>query len=173
MRILVVVDMQKDFIDGALGTLEAKAIVPAVRERIAQYRQAGDLVVFTRDTHPAEYLTTREGKSLPVVHCVEGTPGWEIAPSLPVEDSPVFNKPTFGSVELGQYVAELLQKQEIESVELVGLCTDICVISNAMVLRAFAPELPISVNSHCCAGVTPASHEQALKAMAVCQVEIL
>lgn len=173
MRLLAVIDMQKDFIDGTLGTLEAQAIVPAVRERIAQYRQAGDLVVFTRDTHHEGYLATREGKSLPVVHCVEGTPGWEIAPSLPVEDSPVFNKPTFGSVELGQYVAGLWQEGKIEGVELVGLCTDICVISNAMVLRAFAPELPISVNSHCCAGVTPASHEQALQAMAICQVEIL
>lgn len=173
MRILAVIDMQKDFIGGALGTLEAQAILPAVRERIEEYRQAGDMVVFTRDTHHEGYLDSREGQNLPVVHCVEGTPGWEIDPSLCVGDSPVFNKPTFGSVELGQYVAEMCREQEVDSLELVGLCTDICVISNAMVIRAFAPELPISVNSRCCAGVTPQSHEQALGAMAACQVKIL
>lgn len=173
MRILAVIDMQKDFIDGALGTAEAEAIVPAVRERIEAYRKAGDLVLFTRDTHKENYLSTREGQNLPVVHCVEGTPGWEIDPRLPVEDSPVFNKPTFGSVELGEYVAALVKENKAESVELVGLCTDICVISNAMVIRAFAPELSIQVNSACCAGVTPKSHEQALGAMAACQVQIL
>lgn len=169
MKLLIVVDMQKDFIDGALGTPEAVAIVPAVAEKIAGYRAAGDMVIFTRDTHTADYLNTQEGRNLPVPHCLRGTPGWEICDRLSVEDSPVVDKPTFGSTRLAHMVSRL---EELESVELVGLCTDICVISNALLLKAALPEVPISVDAACCAGVTPQSHENALNAMKMCQISI-
>lgn len=169
MKILVVIDMQKDFIDGALGTPEAVAIVPAVAEKIRQYRAAGDPVVFTRDTHGEDYLNTQEGQNLPVVHCVEGTSGWEITSLLPVENARIINKPSFGSLELADYVASF---DRIDSVELVGLCTDICVISNAMILKAALPEIPILVDASCCAGVTPESHRNALEAMKMCQITV-
>ncbi|MCD7864882.1 MAG: cysteine hydrolase [Clostridiales bacterium] len=169
MKLLVVVDMQKDFVDGALGTVEAVAIVPKVRDKILKYRVEGWTVVFTRDTHTEEYLKTQEGKNLPVIHCVKGTPGWEIVPELPVEDSRIFDKVTFGSMELVQYAAEL---SNLEAIQLIGLCTDICVISNTLLLKAALPEVPISVDAGCCAGVTPESHKNALAAMEACQVEI-
>lgn len=169
MKLLIVVDMQKDFIDGALGTSQAVAIVPKVREKIEAYRAAGDMVIFTRDTHGENYLTTQEGRNLPVVHCVKGTPGWEIAAELPVGDSAVVDKPTFGSVSLAHRVARL---EGLEAIELVGLCTDICVISNALLLKATLPELPISVDAACCAGVTPESHKNALAAMKMCQIAV-
>lgn len=169
MKLLIVVDMQKDFIDGALGTSQAVAIVPKVREKIEAYRAAGDMVIFTRDTHGENYLTTQEGRNLPVVHCVKGTPGWGIAAELPVGDSAVVDKPTFGSVSLAHRVARL---EGLEAIELVGLCTDICVISNALLLKATLPELPISVDAACCAGVTPESHQNALAAMKMCQIAV-
>lgn len=169
MKLLIVVDMQKDFIDGALGTSQAVAIVPKVREKIEAYRAAGDMVIFTRDTHGENYLTTQEGRNLPVVHCVKGTPGWGIAAELPVGDSAVVDKPTFGSVSLAHRVARL---EGLEAIELVGLCTDICVISNALILKATLPELPISVDAACCAGVTPESHQNALAAMKMCQIAV-
>ena len=169
MKLLIVVDMQKDFIDGALGTSQAVAIVPKVREKIEAYRAAGDMVIFTRDTHGENYLTTQEGRNLPVVHCVKGTPGWGIAAELPVGDSAVVDKPTFGSVSLAHRVARL---EGLEAIELVGLCTDICVISNALLLKATLPELPISVDAACCAGVTPESHKNALAAMKMCQIAV-
>lgn len=169
MKLLIVVDMQKDFIDGALGTSQAVAIVPKVREKIEAYRAAGDMVIFTRDTHGENYLTTQEGRNLPVVHCVKGTPGWGIAAELPVGDSTVVDKPTFGSVSLAHRVARL---EGLEAIELVGLCTDICVISNALLLKATLPELPISVDAACCAGVTPESHKNALAAMKMCQIAV-
>ena len=123
MKILIVIDMQNDFIDGALGTPEAVEIVPAVAEKIRQYREAGNPVVFTRDTHGEDYPDTQEGQNLPVIHCVEGTSGWEISPQLPVENARIINKPSFGSLELADYVASF---EQIDSIELVGLCTDIC-----------------------------------------------
>lgn len=169
MKLLIVVDMQKDFIDGALGTSQAVAIVPKVREKIEAYRAAGDMVIFTRDTHGENYLTTQEGRNLPVVHCVKGTPGWGIAAELPVGDSAVVDKPTFGSVSLAHRVARL---EGLEAIELVGLCTDICVISNALLLKVTLPELPISVDAACCAGVTPESHKNALAAMKMCQIAV-
>ena len=169
-KLLVVVDMQKDFIDGALGTPEAQAIVPAVVEKIAAF--AGD-VVYTRDTHSENYLETAEGKKLPVVHCVKGTPGWELHPEVERagagKTAAVIDKPTFGSTEL----ADLAQQGGYEAIELIGLCTDICVISNALGLKARLWETPIAVWKDCCAGVTPQSHENALAAMAMCQIDIL
>ena len=170
MKVLAIIDMQKDFIDGALGTKEAAAIVPAVAARLHQARSSGETVVFTRDTHHADYLTTQEGQKLPVPHCLEGSDGWQIDAALPVMDAPVFDKPGFGSPALIDYLSHL---PELESVEFVGLCTDICVITNAMMLKGALPELSIRVRAACCAGVTPQSHENALAVMKQCQIEIM
>lgn len=170
MKLLIVVDMQNDFIDGALGTEEARKIVPFVKEKISLYLAAGDKVIYTRDTHTEDYLETQEGKHLPVVHCVKGTTGWEIAEGVFAEGSYVIDKPSFGSMELAEYVAQL---ENLEGVELAGLCTDICVISNAMILKAKLPELPVAVDAACCAGVTVESHENALRAMKMCQIKII
>lgn len=168
-RLLIVVDMQKDFIDGTLGTREAEAIVPNVKKKIEEYVAAGDEVIFTLDTHEAAYLDTQEGKNLPVVHCVKGTEGWELALPLKEFQGKRFEKNTFGSADLGEYV----KGREYESIELVGLCTDICVISNALLVKAFLPETPILVDSSCCAGVTPESHGNALNAMKMCQIKVV
>lgn len=174
-RILVVIDMQNDFIDGSLGTKEAQAIVPAVVERI---RTFDGPVLFTRDTHTEDYLQTAEGKKLPVEHCIKGTKGWEVREEIEVLrnslDAVTFDKITFGSRELAEYLhANLASFGGISAVVLCGLCTDICVISNALLLKAYLPEVPIVVDSACCAGVTVESHENALKAMAMCQIEIV
>ena len=168
MDVLVVVDMQKDFISGALGTKEAVAIVPRVAEKIAQAKKAGKTVVFTRDTHHENYLQTQEGKNLPVPHCIENTPGWEIDPALYTTGARIFDKPSFGSEELVQYLKEL---DNLTSAEFVGLCTDICVVSNALLLKAVLPEMKISVDASCCAGVTPQKHEAALETMRSCQIQ--
>lgn len=167
-RLLVVVDMQKDFIDGSLGTKEAVAIVPAVKKKIEGYEKAGDEVVFTLDTHFDNYLDTQEGKNLPVKHCIKGSEGWRLHEELEGFQGRRFEKVTFGSIECGQYAA----RGGYDRVELVGLCTDICVISNAMLIKAMAPELPVEVDSTCCAGVTPQSHENALSAMKMCQIGV-
>ena len=169
MKVLCVIDMQNDFIDGALGTAEAVAIVGNVRDKIDIYRKNGDTVIFTRDTHYDNYMDTAEGAKLPVPHCIKDSYGWQISSALEVGESKVIDKPTFGSVELGNYVSSLENAQEIE---IIGLCTDICVISNALLLKAAMPEVPISVDSACCAGVTPESHSNALAAMKMCQIEI-
>ena len=166
-KVLVVVDMQKDFIDGALGTSEAVAIVPNVRKKIESFD--GE-VVFTLDTHNADYLTTREGRNLPVEHCIKGTSGWELDEKLKdlADGKRIFEKPTFGSVELAEFVRE----KGFDYIELVGLCTDICVISNAMLIKAYLPEADVLVDASCCAGVTPESHNNALSAMKMCQIEV-
>ena len=169
MKLLIVVDMQNDFIDGALGTKEAVAIVPNVAEKIRRARAAGEMVVFTRDTHQADYLQTQEGRNLPVVHCVEGSAGWQISGRLDVGESRIFDKPSFGSMELADFAASL---NALEEIELVGLCTGICVISNAFILKAKVPEVRISVDASCCACVTPESHATALSAMRLCQVAV-
>lgn len=170
MRILVVVDMQNDFIDGALGTKEAEAIVCNVTDKIEKY---DGMVIYTRDTHKPDYLKTQEGSKLPVEHCIKGSKGWEISSKLPVApDALVIDKPTFGSKELGLYLESLNERNPIEEIEVIGLCTDICVISNALLIKAFLPEVPVSVDSSCCAGVTPDSHNTALDAMKMCQIEV-
>ena len=168
-KLLVVVDMQNDFIGGALGTQEAQSILPAVRARIADARKEGEEVAFTRDTHGEEYLSTQEGKNLPVPHCIAGTAGHEIAAGLCLAGERVFDKPAFGSIELAAYVKE----RGFAAVELVGVCTDICVISNALLIKAFCPEAEVCVRAGCCAGVPPQSHQPALAAMRACQVKIL
>ena len=170
MKVLAIIDMQKDFIDGALGTKEAIAIVPKVAARLAQARVDGETVVFTRDTHHADYLSTQEGRKLPVPHCLEGTDGWQIDAALAVEDAPVFDKPGFGSPALIEYLRSL---PALEGVEFIGLCTDICVITNAMMTKGALPEVPLSVRADCCAGVTAQSHETALQAMRMCQISIV
>lgn len=169
MKILIVVDMQNDFIDGALGTKEATEIVKNVKNKIDLYRKNGDTVIFTRDTHGENYMETMEGKNLPVPHCIKGTKGWEISSKLSIADSKIIDKPTFGSTELSEYLKTL---SNIEEIELIGLCTDICVISNTLLIKAAMPEMKISVDSACCAGVTPESHENALNAMKMCHIEI-
>jgi len=167
-NLLIVVDMQNDFIDGALGSPEAVSIVPAVKDKIAGF---GGVVVYTRDTHPADYMNTREGRNLPVPHCILGTSGWEIHPVLTPDSSAIiFDKPTFGSTDLMQWALKENAADPFEKITLIGLCTDICVISNAMLLKAALPETDIAVDASCCAGVTPESHENALAAMKMCQI---
>lgn len=168
--ILIVVDMQNDFIDGALGTAEAAAIVPKVVEKVKDFKGT---VIFTRDTHGENYMQTQEGQNLPVPHCIKGSHGWEVCPALePLRTGLTIDKPTFGSAELGKALLELDAKEPVGSITLVGLCTDICVISNAMIAKAFLPEVPVTVDAACCAGVTPESHRNALNAMKMCQVRI-
>ena len=170
-NILLVIDMQNDFIDGALGTPEAVAIVPKVREKI---RNFDGTVLFTRDTHGENYMETQEGKNLPVPHCIRGTDGWQIRPELEeLRVTEPIDKGTFGSDELGKILRDLNDEDPIGTITVIGLCTDICVISNALLAKAFLPEVPIEVDASCCAGVTPESHENALKAMASCQIRIV
>lgn len=167
---LIVVDMQNDFIDGALGTKEAEAIVGNVAEKI---RGFDGEVIFTRDTHAPEYLETQEGRRLPVVHCVKESAGWRIREGLEaIRPCTVIDKPTFGSTELGVLLAQRDLEEKIGSITVIGLCTDICVISNALLIKAFLPETPIVVDAACCAGVTPESHRNALEAMKMCQIAI-
>lgn len=169
--VLVVVDMQNDFIDGALGTPEAVAIVPNVKRKIEEFQGT---VLFTRDTHFENYLETQEGKNLPVPHCIKGTDGWDIRPELDqLRTTNPIDKVTFGSDQLGEILFGMDQQEQIESITFIGLCTDICVISNAMIAKAFLPEVPLIIDANCCAGVTPESHENALKAMEVCQIKVL
>ena len=171
-KILVVVDMQNDFIDGALGTPEAVAIVPYVKHLIESF---DGKVLFTRDTHFADYLNTQEGKNLPVPHCIRGTDGWQIRPDIAelIYPDHIIDKPTFGSTQLAKLM-EIFEKREEEGIEieLVGLCTDICVVSNALLIKATLPETPISCDASCCAGVTPAKHEAALETMRSCQIKV-
>ena len=164
-KTLIVIDMQNDFIDGSLGTKEAEAIVENVSAKINEYKSRGDEIIFTRDTHHEDYMDTNEGKHLPVIHCIEGTDGWQIRAELDTEGAEIINKPSFGYTGWDKY--------NFEEVELIGLCTDICVVSNALIIKALFPEIRVSVDSSCCAGVTPESHEAALKTMQMCQVEVV
>ena len=170
-KILVVVDMQNDFIDGALGTEEAVAIVDKVKDKIRQY-DAGDIFV-TLDTHDADYLKTQEGSNLPVEHCIKGTDGWKVRGDIDelLAGAVRYEKPCFGSVKLAEDLKKIGEAEDVE-IELVGLCTDICVVSNAMLIKAMMPEVRVSVEASCCAGVTPDSHEAALKTMEMCQIRI-
>jgi len=165
-RLLIVVDMQNDFVDGALGTKEAVQIVPYVIDKVKSAARDNVHVVFTKDTHYSNYLDTQEGRKLPVEHCIKGTHGWEIIPGLEEYADEIIEKNTFGSTDLPE-VAE-----KYDDIELVGLCTDICVISNALLLKAHFPEKNISVDASCCAGVTPQSHNNAIEAMKMCQIDI-
>ena len=164
-KTLIVVDMQNDFIDGALGTKEAQGIVENVKKKIEEYRAAGNEIIFTRDTHGEDYLDTPEGKKLPVKHCIYGTKGWEIAEGLEVPGCICIDKPTFGWTRW--------EERHFEEIEMVGLCTDICVVSNALILKAMFPDVEITVDGNCCAGVTPETHKAALETMKMCQICVI
>jgi len=172
-KILIVVDMQKDFVDGALGSAEAVAIVPNVVAKIEAFD--GDIIV-TYDTNPENYMDTQEGKNLPVPHCIKGTDGWKldarVQAALDKKEYKAIEKPTFGSVELPEYIKANYDTEDIE-IELCGLCTDICVVSNALLMKANFLEAKVSVDASCCAGVTPDSHNAALTTMKMCQVTVI
>ena len=165
---LIVIDMQNDFISAALGTKEAQAIVPNVKRKIKEYLDAGNEVIFTRDTHHENYLETNEGRNLPVEHCIYRTFGWNIPSDIDAADCPHIDKPTFGWLKWGEYL-----DKDVDEIELVGLCTDICVVSNALILKAAFPEADITVDARCCAGVTPETHKAALETMKMCQIKVI
>ncbi len=173
-EILIVVDMQKDFVDGSLGTKEAVAIVPSV---VKEMKKKYDKVFLTRDTHQPDYLETREGRFLPVVHCVENSSGWQFDIKVgkaaeKLENAEIINKPTFGSEQLIELLKKENEKEAIGRITLIGLCTDICVVSNALMVKAAFPEMDVRVLKDCCAGVTPETHEAALTTMKMCQIVI-
>lgn len=167
MKTLIVVDMQNDFISGSLGTKEAQAIVPKVKKKIEEYIANGDRVIFTQDTHEKNYLQTNEGRNLPIEHCISGTQGWMIRKEIDLPDCDHITKPTFGFLDWNK------KYSFDDDIEIVGLCTGICVISNALILKAMFPEINISVIADCCACVTPKSHDAALQTMKMCQINIL
>lgn len=175
MKILIVVDMQNDFVSMALGSPEAQAIVPFAVEKINKSRTAGDVIIFTRDTHYRNYMETLEGKKLPVPHCIVATKGWEIIPEIEVQtDEEIVPKDTFGYDDwIGIIDSIVVDTNEIDEIKLCGLCTDICVISNALILRALYPNIPITVDAKCCAGTTPEKHNAALEVMKSCQIDII
>lgn len=175
VKTLIVVDMQKDFIDGSLGTPEAVHIVSRVQAKILAYRENGDEVIFTRDTHGPDYMETNEGKRLPVVHCIKGTVGWNIPAELDFPECEHIDKPSFGWTKWDRVCengAEVPRKP-FEEIEMIGVCTDICVVSNALILKALYPEVPMKVDASCCAGVTPEKHDAALEVLRSCQIEVV
>ena len=170
-KILIVVDMQNDFVNAALGSKEAEAIVDAVKEKIKSYPMED--VIFTMDTHDEHYMQTQEGRYLPIPHCIKKSEGWEIHPDIAknIKEAKIYEKPTFGSIKMAEDIRAISEGEEIE-LELIGLCTDICVISNALLLKAVMPEIKISVDAKCCAGVTPEKHLAALEVMKSCQIQV-
>lgn len=170
-KILIVVDMQNDFITGTLGSPQAQGIVLNVKKKIELYKENGDQIIFTRDTHYDDYLTTQEGQYLPVLHCIAGTKGHEIEVGLHTEGCEIFDKTSFGSLILAKKLSKT--KEEYEEIELCGLCSDICVVSNALILKAQFPEVKVTVDADCCAGVTEESHKAALLTMKMCQVNVI
>ena len=172
-NILLVVDMQNDFVTGSLGTKEAQQILPAVERKVQDF---DGRIIFTKDTHFENYAETQEGRNLPVPHCVKETDGWNLAGELEAlreqKSAVVYEKITFGCQKLAEELVRLNEEQNIDSIELIGLCTDICVVSNALLIKAFLPEIPLRVDASCCAGVTPEKHEAALETMRSCQIEV-
>lgn len=174
MKYLVVVDMQNDFIDGSLGSPMAEGIVDKVCQKIEDYKNDGCGIIYTLDTHYEDYLSTSEGKKLPVEHCIKGTNGWKLNEKVKAAiggNAVCFEKNTFGSVKLAQYLSD--KAESCESIELCGLCTDICVVSNALLIKAYLPEKEIIVQADCCAGVTEESHNAALNTMRSCQITVI
>ena len=177
-EILIVVDMQNDFINGAIGSKDAQKIVPNVSKLIDSYiENGGEHLIYTRDTHYENYLETQEGKKLPVTHCIEGTEGWYIHPEVFRTNSVTINKNTFGSVDLVKYIKEnIIEREKLNQedvkITLIGVCTDICVVSNALLLKANFPEASINVCKNCCAGVTKEKHEAAIETMLSCQINV-
>ena len=190
-KVLVIVDMQNDFVDGALGTPEAQAIVPKVADYIRTHADKNTVLVFTKDTHEVNYMDTQEGKHLPVAHCIKDTYGWELAPAIqealydvrgkydscdtyfPYMTDHIITKPSFGSLDFVNLLYALNDDYGIDEVTLMGLCTGICVMSQCMLAKATLPEVPIRVVEECCACVTPDSHKTAIDAMRLCQIEII
>ncbi len=170
-KTLIVIDMQKDFVYGVLGTKEAQSIVSDVKNKISEYMEAENEIIFTRDTHFDNYLSTNEGKYLPVTHCIKDTDGWQVIDELDIPECEHIDKPNFGWINWS--IDSLGNKREFNEIELVGVCTDICVVSNALILKATFPEINISVDSSCCAGVTPELHLSALDTMRSCQINII
>ena len=178
MKTLIVVDMQNDFITGPLGTPEAREIVPRVRAKIDEAVRNGNLIIYTRDSHWGNYLGTREGKKLPIVHCTYGTDGWrvpvELMPPVDYANHITVNKNTFGLYELPQKLRSNVDILEVDEIELVGVCTDICVVSNAMLLKSYFYDIvEITVDASCCAGTTPENHKAALQVMKSCQINVI
>lgn len=174
-NILIVVDMQKDFVTGALASAEAQAILPKVKEKIEVYDRAGKEIIFTRDTHGEDYMQTNEGKHLPVPHCIKGTDGWQICAELTdgiTSEYKTVDKPTFGFLGWKEVLASETADGSDLDIEMVGVCTDICVVSNALILKALYPEATVCVDAGCCAGVTPEAHAAALVTMRACQVDV-
>ena len=167
-KVLVVVDMQNDFVNGCLGSDEARSILPNVKNKISEYQANGDTIIFTRDTHDENYLQSQEGKYLPVPHCISGTDGWKIVDGLEVENSSYIDKPNFGWTHWDTNGFD-----DTDEIELIGVCTDICVVSNALILKAMYPETHITVDASCCAGVTPETHNAALVTMKSCQIDVI
>lgn len=175
MNVLVVVDMQKDFISGPLGTQGSLDNVKPVRERVLKAKELGEQIIFLRDTHPANYLETQEGRRLPVIHTVEGSEGWEIIDELAplTEGKIVINKPTFGSVIMGETLRELNEKETVERITFVGIYTDICVMNNVLLSKAFLTEAQIVVDASCCVGLSEEAHKNAISAMKICHVDVV
>lgn len=187
MKIVIIVDAQNDFITGPLGSPEAQAAVPNIVNKLKEYENTETLILFTKDTHYDNYMDTQEGHNLPVPHCINGTPGWSIAkPISSLVDNGIFYKysdediinsrilkETFGSIRLAKLIADLAKQHTIEEVIFMGFCTDICVVSNVLLTKAYSPELPITVVANCCAGVTPEKHEAALETMRSCQIKVI
>ena len=165
MKTLIVIDMQNDFVTGPLGTKEAQEIIANVNQKISEYDRRGDEIIFTRDTHYDNYFNTREGKMLPVLHCVCESDGWRIVDGLETSDCTYINKENFGWRNWDD--------RNFEEIEIIGVCTDICVISNALILKAQFPEVKIVVDANCCAGTTPELHEAALRVMRSCQIDVI
>lgn len=172
-KVLIIVDVQNDFVSGALGTKEAEDMLPHLIDKVKNF--AGEIIM-TKDTHFDDYMNTQEGKNLPVPHCIKGTKGWDFPDELEEvvknKQIKIYEKETFGSVQLAEDLKRQYEADEIESVELVGICTDICVVSNALLIKAYMPEFPVSVDADCCAGVTPEKHNNALDVMASCQITV-
>jgi len=180
MKVLVVIDMQNDFINGSLGTPEAQAIVPNVEAKVREYANDPEAVIlYTRDTHYEDYMETFEGQHLPVPHCIESSPGWQIHSSVFIDNGNVdiANKETFGYWDIAGMIRRSVfshfETHDIDQIEICGLCTDICVISNALIIKSHYDDIPIIVDSSCCAGVTPEKHEAALEVMRSCQIEVI
>ena len=187
MRVLIVVDMQNDFITGSLGSPEAQAIVPVMTERLREYEDGNTLVLFTKDTHYSDYLITQEGSNLPVEHCIKGTPGWSIVKEISsfVDHGNFMTysakdiikgrvcKESFGSIRLAEIVENIAANEGVEEIVMMGVCTDVCVVSNALMLKAYCPEIKITVDASCCAGVTPEKHQAALETMKSCQINVI
>lgn len=170
MKVLVVIDMQNDFVTGSLANPAAQAIVPNIAKKIKEYQKKKDKIIFTRDTHRSDYLKTAEGKALPVPHCVHGTWGWIVVDELNHPECKHIDKPTFGYKHWEYEIYD--GTGEVSEIELVGTCTDICVISNALLLKTEYPDVKISVDSSCCAGLTPEKHAAALEVMKSCQINV-